>query len=99
MSFKELLYLFSFPLQMGAVSVPVLRTAIVRILNHIKGERERSQQHQCKEIILSVLCRLYDMETVTLFNFRLSSAQKTKSSFQCLLFFLPDSLLIHLLLK
>lgn len=84
---------------MGAVSVPVPRTVIVRILNDLKGEIERSQQHQCKEIILSVLWRLYDMEAVTLLNFTLSSHQKTKSSFKCLLSFLPDSLLIHLLLK
>ena len=100
MSFKELLYLFTFPLQMGAVSVPLPTTVMVRILNDLKGEIERSRQHQRKEITPSVLWRFYDMETVTLLNFsRLSSTQKTKSSFKCLFSFLPDSLLMHLLLN
>lgn len=51
MSFKELLYLFAFPLQTRAVSDLVPRTVLVRILNDLKGEIERSQQHQRKEII------------------------------------------------
>lgn len=99
MSFKELLYLFTFPLQVGVVSVPVPRTVIVGILKDLKGEIERSQQHQCKEIILSVLWRFYGMETVTLPNFRLSSTQKTKSSFKWLFSFLLHRLLMHLLLN
>lgn len=44
-------------------------------------------EHQCEEIILSVLWRFYDMETVSLLNFRLLSTQKPKSSFKCLCFF------------
>ena len=96
---EELLCHLAFPFQMGAVSVPVPRATIVRILNDLKGEIERSQQCQRKEMIFSVLWRFYDTEAVTLLSFRLCSTQKTKSSFKWLFPFPPDSLLTHLLLN
>lgn len=67
---------------------------ILRVLNDLKGEIERSQQHQHREIIIPVLWGVYDMETATILHFK-HQLRKPKALLNVCFSFLLDTLLME----
>lgn len=70
---------------------------ILRILNYLKQEIQRSQQHQGRGIILPVLWKVYDMARVTILNFR-HQLRKPKAHLNVSFSFLLGTLVMELII-